>query len=161
MDDFSYSGDPTSSQLDEVRFLISDTDDTMGLLADTEIAYLIGKWFPIHDSLIFVAAVAADQIATKFAGVLNVTADGVVIATGDLMSRYQAISARLRAQYKDEGVPTDIDISDVMWGSTLDPGIRPLSFSKGMHDNLYAGEQDFGGEGLPYAYEWSWNESGP
>lgn len=38
---FSYSGDPTSSDLDECRFLLGDTDSENPILQDEEIAYLI------------------------------------------------------------------------------------------------------------------------
>lgn len=38
---WSYSGDPSTSALDEVRFLIQDTDTTDQLLSNEEINYLI------------------------------------------------------------------------------------------------------------------------
>ncbi len=37
---WSYSGDPSSSTLDEIRFLIQDTDTTDQLLSNEEITYL-------------------------------------------------------------------------------------------------------------------------
>lgn len=40
---FTYSGDPSKSQLDEVRFLIGDTNKDRPLFGDTEILYQIGK----------------------------------------------------------------------------------------------------------------------
>lgn len=41
---WSYSGDPSSSTLDEVRFLIQDTDTTDQLLSNEEINYLIDAY---------------------------------------------------------------------------------------------------------------------
>ena len=38
---WSYSGDPSSSQLDECRFLIGDTDEASPILQDEEIKYII------------------------------------------------------------------------------------------------------------------------
>lgn len=38
---FTYSGDPSSSDRDTVRFLIQDTDSTDPLVSDSEIAYLL------------------------------------------------------------------------------------------------------------------------
>lgn len=40
---FSYSGDPSSSKLDECRFLLSDTDKSNAILQDEEIEYIISK----------------------------------------------------------------------------------------------------------------------
>lgn len=41
---WSYSGDPSSSTLDEVRFLIQDTDTNDQLLSNEEINYLIAGY---------------------------------------------------------------------------------------------------------------------
>ena len=38
---WTYSGDPSSSELDECRFLISDTDEASPILQDEEIKYII------------------------------------------------------------------------------------------------------------------------
>ena len=38
---WSYSGDPSASSLDEVRFLVGDTDSTEQLVQNEEIAYAI------------------------------------------------------------------------------------------------------------------------
>lgn len=38
---FSYSGDPTNSPLDKVRFILGDTDTNAYLLSDEEINYLL------------------------------------------------------------------------------------------------------------------------
>lgn len=38
---FTYSGDPTSSKLDECRFLLSDTDSENVIMQDEEINYII------------------------------------------------------------------------------------------------------------------------
>lgn len=41
---WSYSGNPGASNLDEVRFLIQDTDTDDQLLSDAEINYLLTQW---------------------------------------------------------------------------------------------------------------------
>ena len=38
---FSYSGDPTSSELDAIRFALTDTDVNSAVLQDEEINYII------------------------------------------------------------------------------------------------------------------------
>lgn len=41
---FSYSGDPSASQLDEARFLIGDTDENSPIMQDEEIQYIINTY---------------------------------------------------------------------------------------------------------------------
>lgn len=60
---WTYSGDPTSSLRDEVRFLYGDTDPGDPLLSDEELAYLIAanvEPFPT-------ASAAATRLAAHFA----------------------------------------------------------------------------------------------
>lgn len=52
---FTYSGNPGASALDEVRFLIQDTDTDDQLLSDEEINYLLSA----YDDDAFGAAIAA------------------------------------------------------------------------------------------------------
>lgn len=40
---WSYSGDPTSSALDECRFLIGDTNESAPIMQDEEIQYIISQ----------------------------------------------------------------------------------------------------------------------
>lgn len=142
---WSYSEDPTSSDRDEVRFLVQDTDEAVPLLSDEEIDYLLGKYQPRFDSNTGVAAMAAASIARKFAGYASVSADGVEIDVSGLTDKYLAVAADLRQQYEDEGSTGVVDLTNLMLGQDPDPSIVPLSFSRGMHDNPEAGVQDFGG----------------
>lgn len=146
---WTYSGDPATSERDEVRFLIGDTDDSIKLLFDPEIDYLIGRWEPVNDSLVYVAAVAADLVAAKFAGVVNISADGVTINTADLSERYRALALSLRNLFK-AGALGVLDIGNLMIGAELDPSIKPLFAAMGMHDNHYAGQQNYGGQIDPW-----------
>lgn len=60
---WSYSGNPSSSTLDEVRFLIGDTDTTDQLIQNEEITYLLTE----TDGNVYEAAIyAARSIAAKF-----------------------------------------------------------------------------------------------
>lgn len=61
---FTYSGDPSTSDLDQVRFLLSDTNAASPLLQDAEIEWLLDECADVYDS----AATAADIISGKFAG---------------------------------------------------------------------------------------------
>ncbi|MEO6203988.1 MAG: hypothetical protein ABIO67_01190, partial [Mycobacteriales bacterium] len=141
---WTYAGSPLISDVDQVRFWLQDTDPAMPLIADLELQFLVDEWYSKYDSLIYVAAVAADRVSAKFAGVVNVNADGVSVNVSDLADRYAALAARLRQTYKDAQVGGEVDIANLMWDQFPDYGIKPLSFGVGMHDNLDAGRQDYG-----------------
>ena len=144
----TYSGAPFETQVDEVRFLVQDTDpDALGfwLLTDQELQYLVDTWLPRYDSLTYVAAVAAGVIARKFVGIVSVSADGVSVNTADLADRYRQLAAQLRNEYKAGQIGEGPNIENLLVGSGYDPSIRPLRFGVGLHDNYEAGNQDYGG----------------
>jgi hypothetical protein len=147
---WSYSGDPSASDLDTVRFLLQDTTTADQLMSDEEIQFVIDSWADRVGSNYWAAAMCADNVAAKFAREVAVSGDGVTVAVEALQDKYAALALSLRAQHTDyagsgplgaEGNGTIFDVDG------FDPTIRPLSFGKGMHDNLRAGQQDFGGEG--------------
>lgn len=59
---WTYSGDPSNSSKDAVRFMIGDTDSTDPLLQDEEITYLV----TIHAAVGMAAVGAARAIAARF-----------------------------------------------------------------------------------------------
>lgn len=156
---FSYSGDPSASDLDEVRFLIQDTNAARVLLSDTEINYLIDKWTPLYASNVYVASKAAEAVAAKYTGEVTYSADGVSIDGSALQTKYNQLAATLRSAYDAEAFAADISVGGVLYGETLDPSIKPLSFGKGMHDNARAGDQDMGG--TQYDVEFTGNDYVP
>lgn len=142
---WTYSGDPSESDLDEVRFLVGDTDSTDQLLSDEVIEYLIAKWTPVYDSNIMVAAMAAESIAAKFTREISYSADGVSVGVNELQTKYDNLAASLRDQYKQHDIGGGPSVSGVMWAEYPDPTVRPTIFSIGITDNPKAGEQDSGG----------------
>lgn len=151
--DWSYHppGDALFADVDVVRFYLQDTDSTVRLLSDAEIQWLIDVWMPKHDSLVYVAAIAADRVSAKFASVVNVSADGVSVNTADLTTRYAALAAQLRQTHKDHQVGGEVDITNLMWGQSPDWSIEPLHFGVGKDDNPDAGRQNYGSHrGTPY-----------
>lgn len=143
---WNYSGDPSSSDLDEVRFHVQDTDESDQLLSDEEIEYLIDAWRPIYGSLLWVASIAAEKLAAKFAREVNVSGDGTSVGVEQLQSKYEQLAVSLRdehkARYGASGLPS---AGGTLFDDYFDPSIKPLSFAKGGHDNPRAGSQDFGG----------------
>ncbi len=145
MGNWTYSGDPANSRLDELRFWVQDTDPELQLLSDEECLYLLGTWLPKTNSIVFTAAVACEVIAAKYTGDISVSADGVSVATSELQERYIRLAARLREQYKaDYASATGPIMTGIMWDDAYDHSIKPLRFGIGFTDNAEAGRQDYG-----------------
>ena len=142
---WTYSGDPANSQLDELRFIVQDVYETLPLLENEEMQYLLDTWMPRYDSIVYVGAIAAATISRKFATLVSVSADGVTVNTSDLSDRYAKLAEMLREESKSSMVGGEIDITNVLIGYGYDPSLRPLRFSIGLHDNPGAGIQDYGG----------------
>lgn len=156
MPTYTYSGDPGASSRDELRFLIADTDDP-GILTDVELDYLLAKWLPVYGSVTYTAAVAAAGLARKFAGVTDVSADGVSVSLAGLSTQYVAMAQGLRAEYEQErDVGGLVLIDNLLADTSFDPSIEPLEFAMRLMDNRLAGRQDYGGDntgiGLSFGY---------
>lgn len=141
---FSYSGDPASSDKDEVRFLTGDTDDTRPLLSDEEIGFIVDKWAPLYGSNTLNAAVCCEIIAGHFAREVTVSADGVSVGTSELQGKFEMLATSLRDQYKQEQAMASPTFSGALFDQEWDASIKPLRFGIGFMDNFRAGRQDFG-----------------
>lgn len=142
---WTYSGDPNNSQLDELRFIVQDTDSTVPLLSNEELQYLLDNWMPRYDSVIWVASIAAQSISRKFAGLADISADGVRAGLSSISKNYADMATQLRWEYAQAQSSGEVDISNLMYDTELDSGIKPLTFGIGMHDNYEAGQQDYAG----------------
>ena len=145
---YTYSNDPIESDIDGVRFWVQDVGGSSGdywLLSDEEIQYLIDTWLPSTESVIWVAAVAAEVISSKFAGEVSVSADGVSVSVSDLQRKYKELAFQLREQYKALAVSvTGPIVSGLMFDTVRDPSIKPLMFGTGFMDEAEAGRQEYG-----------------
>lgn len=141
----SYSGDPATSDLDEVRFYLSDDGPDNWYLTDEEIYFLIDRYMPAYGSLLGVAAMGAEVIAGSMADQVSVSADGVSVSTGELQQRFNDLATSLRDQMHSQVL--DIPVTNVQSGTQFDPSIDPLVFGVGFHDNPSAGIQDTGNVG--------------
>jgi hypothetical protein len=145
---WSYSEDPASSDRDQVRFYCGDTNEQLQLLTDEEIDFLLAQWESAFNSALYVAAVACEVLATKFATLVNVSADGVTVDFGSLSQKYNDLAASLRDQYKAlYGNEGPLVASDMANAGPDDPTIPPLIFGVGWTDNFLAGRQNYGDRG--------------
>lgn len=146
---WNYSGNPSTSTTDEIRFLIGDTDPEEELIQDEEIQYLYNTWFTIYGTVFYVAAIACETIAASFAREGSHSADGVSVNLGALQAQFTKQAETLREQHASlllGGIP---DVGGVTAGEQPDPDIQPLIFGTGMHDDLAAGRQDYGSRNQP------------
>lgn len=139
---FSYSGDPSFSDIDALRFYIGDTDSTSVFLQDEELQFLIDSYYDQYGHMLGVAALAAEMCAARCAREVDVSADGVSVSVGQLQQRFNDLAASLRAEYK--ALNLDISMSDFVYDPNLDLSLEPLSFGIGFMDNAEAGLQDYG-----------------
>lgn len=155
---WSYSNDPGTSPLDQVRFAISDTNSARKLLTDEEIKWLIARQVPIFNDPMVAAEHAALRIASKYTGGTSISADGVSIDTSGLQDKYRALAAQLREERSQLNGAAPIPYAGGMdpaedWG---DSDVAPLSFGTGMTDNPRAGRQDYGRRGWAAPQELTW-----
>lgn len=143
---FTYSGNPASSTRDAVRFYCQDVEINDPFITDEEIDFLITSWANVTDHPMFLAAVVCETIAAKFTREISYSADGVSVGSSELQTKFNQLATDLREQYKASQVGVGPDVGGILIGETYDETIKPLTWAKGMHDNLEAGQQDFGGE---------------
>jgi hypothetical protein len=159
---WTYSGDPATSDKDEVRFLMGDTDDDFQLMSDEEIAYVIAKALPVYADNWMVASICCDIVANALAREISISADGVSAGADQLMSKFQATAKNLRVMYdRIRGVGGVPIVGGIDWFCPPDFSVKPLVFGMGFTDNMRAGQQNYGNEGeYPYAYEYPDNDGG-
>ena len=115
---WNYSGDPSSSDKDKVRFLIGDTDTNEQLLTDEEIDFLIGK----HDSIWGTCAEACESIAAQYSKRSDVGLGGGMDSDiSQKAQQYRDMAKEFRRKSAGAHVPFD--------------GSGDPSLSRGMFDN--------------------------
>jgi hypothetical protein len=153
--EWTYSGNPSSSVRDEVRFWMQDVDTNLPLMSDTEIDYLINTFEDQYGSAIMVAAIGCEVLSAKFASEVAVSADGVSVGTSELQQKYNMLAESLRDQYKSTtGLDAAPLVGGILFNEAWDSTIKPLMFGIGFMDNYRAGRQHYGdyapGEGNVY-----------
>ena len=136
---WTYSGDPSLSSLDAVRFMLGDIDSTVQLLSNEEINYLLVGRTPRG-----AAAEAASSLAARFAREVSFSADGVSVSVEQLQDKYAKLALELRAgdrRDRQRGYPYGGGYSraDVA-REQADSDRIPLHFASHIHDNPSAGQ---------------------
>jgi hypothetical protein len=91
---WSYSGDPSGSNLDSVRFKIGDTDTNDQLLSDEEISYLITN----EGNVLSAAIQACYSIAAKFSRQADKGVGALRINASQKAKAYRTLAKELETQ---------------------------------------------------------------
>lgn len=129
---WTYSGDPSSSDLDAVRFLVGDTDIDAPLMADEEIAYALSADGAVQKA----AARIARAIAARFARKADKTVGDLRISYSQRVAHYQELARRLdlQADRSDVGLYAGgLSVSDKEAVERDADRVRP-SFKRGQFD---------------------------
>tara|TARA_R110000744_G_scaffold42497_7_gene95931 strand:+ start:196 stop:657 length:462 start_codon:yes stop_codon:yes gene_type:complete len=106
---WTYNGDPASSALSAIRFLIGDTDTADQLVTDEEIAWLNTESGDTPTSLTALykaSAAAARAIAAKFSRLADQSVGDLKVSMSQKAVGYDALARSLAAQAAaDAGVP--------------------------------------------------------
>ncbi len=93
---WTYSGDPSSSDRDMVRFLIGDTDTTDQLATDAEISWAVG----ISSNNYEASAEIARGLAAKYSRFTAASIDGISMNYGDRVKQFTDLAVRLEKEGK-------------------------------------------------------------
>lgn len=135
---FTYSGDPSTSTRNKVRFLINDTDSTDALFSDEELDYLIAEW---GTNVYEISRGACEVLIARFSRL----ADSSSKSVGDIsvsesftakITHYQALADSFLARRLRKAPPT-MKANAESLKSTDDRDISDYNtdFFAGIHDN--------------------------
>lgn len=105
----TYSGDPATSDLDQVRFLIRDTMVADALFTDSEINWLITEWIDPYVA----AWNAADVLVARYAQLADTSKKvgdlSLSTSYGSKADQYRALATRLQLQAGRKSTPLITD----------------------------------------------------
>ncbi len=128
---FTYSGDPSSSTRDLVRFKIGDTDSASPILADAEVDYLLLNEGSTAQAIL----AAALEVLTRFARQVDKTVGPTQIAASQRHAQYKETVERLKREFRRGSVPFagGISIDDKERRIDDDDRVRP-AFTRNMQE---------------------------
>jgi hypothetical protein len=93
---WTYSGDPSLSAKDEIRFLIGDTNADKQQLSDEEVMYIVGL-HPVATGYpnYYGAAMAARTIASRYTDAISKSVGSLSLSLGDKRDKWAALAAEL------------------------------------------------------------------
>ena len=95
---WTYSGDPGASTLDEVRFLIQDTDTDDQLLSDEEINYLADAYGDPYSAAVAAVVSLIGQAARSLEESKRVGDLSLTRKSGDRLAQWEALKRHLESE---------------------------------------------------------------
>lgn len=95
---WSYSGDPGASNLDEIRFLIQDTDTDDQLLSNEEINYLYDSYGDAYSAAVAAVGVLIAQASRAVEESKRVGDLSLSVKSGARLAQWQALMDSLKAE---------------------------------------------------------------
>jgi hypothetical protein len=131
---WTYSGDPSTSTRDALRFLIQDTDSSAQVFSDEELDYLLTE----QSDVPLQAAIQAAEIAiSTYARKADRSVGDLSISYSQISSNYQKLLTVLRRRTAVETLAPyagGISISDKQANLDDTDLVRPSAY-RGMHDH--------------------------
>ena len=120
---YTYSGDPSTSPKDAVRFLAQATGETVatGFVSDEEIAWLLTQ----EPNVYLAAALVADRVSSYYGAQRSKTVGPLTISGMDQARNYAQLAATLRGQ---------ASLGSTGGGGPEFTGSTTVIFNIGMHD---------------------------
>ncbi len=128
---WTYSGNPSASQKDQVRFLVGDTDTTDQLLQDEEITWLLGQ----EGQPLAAAAAALEALAARFARQVDKAVGDLRLSLSQKAASFAARAAELRSRLALAAAPYAGGLSEAEKAAAEGEAdlVQP-AFKRGMHD---------------------------
>jgi hypothetical protein len=136
---FQYSGDPSTSNKDAVRFEIGDTNEKTQLVQDEEINYALKR----EGTILKAAARVAEGLAARFAREDQVRTSTFTAMRSELANHFRDLSRTLRARGIRRGnfVNPSMTRSGKRWNASDTDLIISQPF-RNIHSNRAAGTAD-------------------
>jgi hypothetical protein len=104
---WTYTSDPMNEPVDEIRFLVGDTDDAEHLVQDEEIAYHLSLYpKPVGKPAYLAGAAVAEAIAAQFARRADRSIGSLQISAKQQRDHYVELAAQLRLAWATDGKGT-------------------------------------------------------
>ncbi|MDE2100081.1 MAG: hypothetical protein KGL39_22695 [Patescibacteria group bacterium] len=144
---WTYSGDPSASSLDEVRFLVGDTDTSDQLLQDAEAQYAITKYASLDtaattgltkfDGVAPAAVELCVYLASKYARLVDSSVDRVKAFYSQRAEGFRAQAERLKQDLLGAFAAPWAGNYDKTWQQSIptNSSLVQSQFAIGMTDN--------------------------
>lgn len=135
---WTYSGNPGSSTLDEVRFLIGDTDTNDQLLSNEELQWLIDKWSDAYSAAISAVTQLLSQAARSTEQNKKVGDLSLSIKNNARLAQWESLLSHLKnEQVRNGAVAPLVNPNSLVPTSERDRDDEPgTDFYLGQMDNL-------------------------